>query len=151
MQRNLSKILQTAYLTHPALLQRDMGPLHPECPQRLAAIKDRLIAAGIWDYLLHEIPDKVTLSCLQSVHTPAYLAKLAQMVPQEGMKQVDLDTFMNPYSLNAAFYAAGAAQKAVGLCKIRCKTLCVQYARLAIMRAQIMPWDFVFLIMWLLQ
>jgi hypothetical protein len=30
-----------------------MGKGHPECAERLEAIKDRLMAAGIWDFLLH--------------------------------------------------------------------------------------------------
>ena len=36
----------TAYITHPSFLLHDMGPYHPECPDRLRAIGDRLIARG---------------------------------------------------------------------------------------------------------
>jgi acetoin utilization deacetylase AcuC-like enzyme len=115
VQGNLSKILQTAYLTHPILTQHAMGFSHPECPERLAAIQDRLIAAGIWDYLLHEPAEKVSLSRLQSIHTPAYIAKLINSVPQAGLTYLDPDTAMNPYTLEAALYAAGAAQKAVDM------------------------------------
>jgi acetoin utilization deacetylase AcuC-like enzyme len=115
VQRNLSKILQTAYLTHPILAQHNVGFSHPECPERLSAIRDRLIAAGIWDHLLHETAEKVSLPLLQSVHTPAYLAKLSKIAPPDGVTYLDVDTAMNPYTLEAAFYAAGAAQKAVDM------------------------------------
>jgi hypothetical protein len=37
----------TAYITHPSFLLHDMGPHHPECPDRLSAINDRLISAGL--------------------------------------------------------------------------------------------------------
>lgn len=115
MQANLSKILQTAYLTHPAYLLHDMGALHPESAARLAALQDRLIAAGIWDCLLHAIPDKVSESLLQKIHSPAYLTRLLQNTPAEGIVRIDADMAMNPFTLEAAYYAAGAAEKAVDM------------------------------------
>ena len=35
-----------AFVTHPDCNRHEMGPGHPECPERLAAIQDRLLAAG---------------------------------------------------------------------------------------------------------
>ena len=44
--------MPTAFITHPSFLLHEMGPYHPECPERLMAISDRLIASGIDHYLL---------------------------------------------------------------------------------------------------
>ena len=41
-----------AFITHRDCLLHDMGSHHPECPERLGAIQDRLIAAGL-DLYLH--------------------------------------------------------------------------------------------------
>ena len=45
--------MPTAYITHPSFLLHDMGPYHPECPDRLHAIGDRLISTGLDSYLTH--------------------------------------------------------------------------------------------------
>ena len=36
----------TAFITHRDCWLHDMGTMHPECPDRLSAINDRLIASG---------------------------------------------------------------------------------------------------------
>ena len=37
----------TAFISHRDCWQHDMGAHHPECPDRLGAISDRLIASGL--------------------------------------------------------------------------------------------------------
>ena len=37
----------TGYFTHPDCLKHEMGPGHPECPERLGAIEDRLLISGV--------------------------------------------------------------------------------------------------------
>ena len=39
--------MTTAFYTHPDCRGHDMGPGHPECPARLDAIDDLLIASGL--------------------------------------------------------------------------------------------------------
>ena len=46
-------MMTTAFITHSACMLHDMGAGHPESPQRLGAIKDRLIAAGLEGLLQH--------------------------------------------------------------------------------------------------
>ena len=41
----------TGYFTHPDCHQHEMGAGHPECPQRLDAIEDRLLITGVADAL----------------------------------------------------------------------------------------------------
>src|SRR6267154_2166187 len=48
-----ANVVPTAYITHPSCLLHDMGPYHPECPDRLRAIGDRLIGSGLDSYLVH--------------------------------------------------------------------------------------------------
>src|SRR4051794_22300369 len=40
---------KTGYFTHPDCRRHDMGRGHPECPERLDAIEDRLLAARLLD------------------------------------------------------------------------------------------------------
>ncbi len=61
----------TAYITHPVCLQHNMGVGHPECPERLIAIRDQLMAAQIYDSL-HEVEaPEVTEQQLARVHPHA--------------------------------------------------------------------------------
>ena len=46
----------TGYYTHPLFRKHEMGPGHPECPQRLSAIDDRLLVTGVLDALEHRDP-----------------------------------------------------------------------------------------------
>jgi acetoin utilization deacetylase AcuC-like enzyme len=105
----------TALIGHSACSLHEMGKGHPECPERIAAISDRLMASGIWDYLLHINASPATREQLARVHPEAYLDKLALMSPATGHVHLEPDTAMNPYSLNAAYYAAGAGVQAVDM------------------------------------
>ena len=92
-----------------------MGPDHPECPERLYAINDQLIASGILDHLLHYNAETVTKQQLLSVHAPDYVEWVFNNAPDSGLLQLDSDTAMNKYTLNAALHAAGAVVQAVDL------------------------------------
>jgi acetoin utilization deacetylase AcuC-like enzyme len=105
----------TAYISHPSFLLHDMGPYHPECPGRLAAIGDRLIASGIDAYLLHYTAPAATREQLARVHGDAYIDEIEAASPDHGLHFVDPDTALCPHSLTAARHAAGAAVMAVDL------------------------------------
>jgi acetoin utilization deacetylase AcuC-like enzyme len=40
-----------AYITHADCARHEMGPQHPECPERLGAINDLLLVKGLLDYM----------------------------------------------------------------------------------------------------
>jgi acetoin utilization deacetylase AcuC-like enzyme len=105
----------TAYITHPSSLLHDMGPYHPECPDRLHAIGDRLISAGLDVYLHHYTAPAATHDQLARVHGEGYLATIADESPTSGLHFIDPDTAMNPHSLDAATHAAGALVLATDL------------------------------------
>ena len=106
--------MRTAYITHPACLKHDMGFGHPETPARIHAIEDRLIAAGLMPYLDCHEAAAATRADLQLVHDDIYIDDILARSPEQGLVYLDDDTVMNPHSLNAALYAAGAAVLAGG-------------------------------------
>ncbi len=107
--------MTTAYLTHPASLRHDMGPGHPECPARIHAIEDQLIASGLMPFLFHYLAPAATREQLLRVHAADYIDSIYQQSPDDGMVYLDPDTAMNPHTLEAALHAAGAAVYAVDL------------------------------------
>ena len=101
----------------------DMGPHHPECPERLDAIADRLIASGLDAHLVHHDAPVATRAQLERVHDSDYIAAIEAASPKAGVSYLDPDTAMNPHSLAAARHAAGAVVLATDLVlRGECKT-----------------------------
>jgi acetoin utilization deacetylase AcuC-like enzyme len=92
-----------------------MGSYHPECPERLAAIEDRLIASGLAPHLLRFEAPIVERHCLTRVHSEKHVSFVESAAPEQGYAQLDPDTAMNVWSLAAARRAAGAAVLATDL------------------------------------
>ena len=105
--------METLYITHPACRLHDMGSWHPECPARLDAINDRLVASGLMDFIDEQTAVPATDADVLRIHTPEHLAYLRKHAPSEGVFEVDGDTLMNPHTLEAAWAAAGAGIVAV--------------------------------------
>jgi len=100
-----------------------MGPHHPECPERLAAIADRLIASGLDAYLEHHVAPAATREQIARVHGTRYIDDVEAASPESGLAYLDPDTALNPHTLDAARHAAGAVVKAVDLAMAgACKT-----------------------------
>jgi acetoin utilization deacetylase AcuC-like enzyme len=104
-----------AFITHPECLLHDMGSHHPECPDRLTAVEDQLIASGIAQFLSRYDAPLVTREQLERVHLADYLDAVEQVAPQRGIVHLDPDTAMNPHTLEAAGRAAGAVVLATDL------------------------------------
>ena len=104
-----------AFITHPECLKHDMGAGHPEQPARLAAIEDQLIASGVAGYLHRYAAPLATDAQLTRVHPAQYVRAIRETAPERGIVHLDPDTAMNPYTLQAALRAAGAAVLAVDL------------------------------------
>ncbi len=111
--------LQTAYISHPLCLKHDMGAHHPECPARIHAIEDQLIASGLFGYLQHHEAPEVTREQLLRVHEADYLDAIAAAAPYQGLVMLDGDTSMNPFTYPAALRAAGAVVMAVDMVMAR--------------------------------
>ena len=105
--------MTTAYYTHPDCRGHDMGRWHPECPQRLDAINDHLLATGLDVALERRDAPIVDLSELALAHSEGYvvaLKALLEQVASSGVpRAIDPDTVAGPGTLYAALRAAGAA------------------------------------------
>jgi acetoin utilization deacetylase AcuC-like enzyme len=99
----------SAYITHPSSLLHEMGPGHPECPERVSTINDSLLARGLLDLMLPYTAPAATLAQVHRVHDALYVAELVAAAPESGYHLVDPDTAMNRHTLAAAWHAAGAA------------------------------------------
>jgi acetoin utilization deacetylase AcuC-like enzyme len=104
-----------AYITHSDCLKHEMGPHHPECPERIGAIHDLLLIKGLLDYMHPYDAPCATDAQLGRAHSMQYIRELAAQVPTSGYAQIDPDTLMNPDSYQAALHAAGAAVLATDL------------------------------------
>lgn len=105
--------MSTLFFSHPDCRLHDMGAGHPECPQRLDAISDHLIATGLDIMLQHEEAPLATLAQLERAHSAAYVLQLKDVlerVRDSGEpRALDPDTVAAPGTWQAALRAAGAA------------------------------------------
>ncbi len=103
--------MATAFYTHPDCKLHEMGALHPECPERLAAIQDQIIASRISDALVYREAPLAGEAVLASVHTPAYINTIKRYAAcaATARVEIDSDTSMNAYTWRAALRASGAA------------------------------------------
>lgn len=105
----VASVQGTAFFAHPDCAAHEMGDGHPECPERLHAISDQMLASGL-DALVHHFDAPLADPAdLRRVHPQAYLDLLRSKSPQEDYAWLDPDTRMNPATLRAAYRAAGAA------------------------------------------
>ena len=107
--------MKAAYISHISSTRHDMGEGHPECPDRVAVIADRLLMRGVLDYMERFEAPEATREQLARAHDALYVAEILSKAPAEGYVQVDPDTAMNPHTATAALHAAGAAVLATEL------------------------------------
>src|SRR6266850_699221 len=107
--------MSAAFITHPVCLKHGMGAHHPEQPARLSAIEDQLIASGVAPHIARYEAPLATDEQLARVHPVEYVRAIRELAPKQGTVHLDPDTAMNPWSLQAALRAAGAAVLAVDL------------------------------------
>lgn len=104
--------MQTLLITHPAALLHEMGPGHPERPERLRAIEAAL-AGEAFRTLLWEPAPAAARQAILRVHPQDYFEAIETASPRQGYARLDGDTVMNPATLEAAMHAAGGACHAV--------------------------------------
>jgi acetoin utilization deacetylase AcuC-like enzyme len=105
--------MSTVFYSHPACRLHDMGPGHPECPQRLDAISDHLLATGLDIALDYREAPEATIEQIERAHSAHYVTEiqdLLQQVREAGVtRALDPDTIACPATLDAALRSAGAA------------------------------------------
>jgi acetoin utilization deacetylase AcuC-like enzyme len=109
---------KTGYFTHPDCWKHEMGAGHPECPERLDAIENRLLVSGVGDALIKRESSAAPIADIELAHGRMYVAALRGLT--DGLReeidaggpthaQIDPDTSINVHTWDAALRAAGAA------------------------------------------
>ena len=105
--------MTTAFYSHPDCRGHDMGRGHPECPQRLDAIDDYLLATGLEVALQRIEAPLVDLADVVHAHSSGYVVELRdaleQLAPGGALLAIDPDTAANAGTWAAVRRAAGAA------------------------------------------
>jgi acetoin utilization deacetylase AcuC-like enzyme len=105
--------MTTAYFSHPDCRGHDMGNGHPECPARLDAIEDHLLATGLDVALTRFDVPLADHADLALAHSEGYLVELSEFMQQAAAngehRALDPDTTVCPATWRAALRAAGAA------------------------------------------
>ncbi|MGH7049093.1 MAG: histone deacetylase family protein [Acetobacteraceae bacterium] len=101
--------MATLLITHPACLQHDPGPLHPERPARLESVLKALDAQE-FRALAREAAPLASREALRRLHPDHYVEAILAIAPLEGeYRALDPDTAMSRGSVEAALRAAGGA------------------------------------------
>jgi len=112
-QLGKDRVLTVALITHPACLEHDPGPWHPECADRLRVVLRALEAEEFLPLIREEAP-LATMEQLVRVHPESYVQAILEIAPGPGESvAIDADTLMSEGSRDAALRAAGGAVHAV--------------------------------------
>ncbi|MFM6991974.1 MAG: histone deacetylase family protein [Rhodoferax sp.] len=109
---------KTGYYFHPVFRKHEMGAGHPECPERLDAINDWLLATGVMDALHQYQAPPAPIADIELAHGRMHIASIRGLT--DGLRdeieaggpthaQIDPDTSLNVHTWDAALCAAGAA------------------------------------------
>lgn len=100
--------MTTAYISHSDCQKHEMGPAHPESPQRLQAIHHQLVTSGVIERLQRLEAHEASVDELALAHSREHIRTLEALQPERGLAYADPDTALNVHSLRAANLAAGA-------------------------------------------
>ncbi|MFQ5481577.1 MAG: histone deacetylase [Nitrospinaceae bacterium] len=103
----------TGYIYDSLYLEHETGQ-HPECPDRLRSIQNKLENSAILPALHRVSPRPATVQDIERVHQPGYAAGVAAACAAGGA-HLDADTAISPRSHDAALLSAGAGLTAVDL------------------------------------
>ena len=123
---------KTGYFSHRDCRKHEMGEGHPECPQRLDAIDDRLLLTGVADALDPREAPQASIADLERAHGRMYVASLRGLTDSlreevaaggPAHAQIDPDTSLNVFTWDATLRAAGAAVAATDAVMAGARTL----------------------------
>lgn len=113
-QENTSrKVSHTAFVYDDIYLEHKITEGHPETPQRLIAIVDRLKARGLYSELLKLSSRPISSDWLTAIHTPEYVERVKDSC-ESGAKHLDsTDVPISPNSYTVAMAAVGGVFAAI--------------------------------------
>ncbi len=102
--------MNTAIITSDTSINHLTGNGHPERPERIITITEKLKKRNdlIWDK-----PKKFDLDILKKAHDEKYIDMVQKSFPKEGLKFLDGDTVISPGSEKATREAVGSILKAI--------------------------------------
>ncbi len=103
----------TAIFYDDIFLQHETGA-HPECPDRLVAIVERLRSSGLWNKVSLPAGRDATTEELTRVHTAELVDEIGSIAASGG-GNYDADTVISPGSFDVALRAAGTVLAATEL------------------------------------
>jgi len=104
--------MKVGIVYNPVYLEHNTGE-HPESKGRLEAIVRRLKESGLWEKLTHIAPRPAIVEELLHVHDEGHIRYVREMASSGG-GNIDADTVVSARSYDAALYAAGGVERAVG-------------------------------------
>jgi acetoin utilization deacetylase AcuC-like enzyme len=104
-------------ITHPVYFEHDTGPGHPERPDRIAAILEKINTKSSLSNLEIIEPNKAGVDDIVGVHSEHYFHSVSEAI-LNGERVLDSgDTIASEKSLDAALFAAGAMIDGVNILK----------------------------------
>jgi len=104
--------MTTRYYFHPVCIEHELGPQHPESPDRLRII-DRVLEDDDFGALDRRAPELAERTQIARAHPKDYVNRVLANIPAEGYARIDTDTIVSRKSGEAALRAAGALIGAV--------------------------------------
>jgi acetoin utilization deacetylase AcuC-like enzyme len=105
--------MSTGLVYDQRFLQHEPGPAHPERPDRLQAIIDRLQNNHLWDRLAHIPATPAPLAAIEALHDAQYVQRV-RAACEAGESFIDCeDSGICPLSYDAAVLAVGGVLGAV--------------------------------------
>ena len=104
--------MPTLFVTHPACLDHQTPPGHPERPDRLRAI-NAMMEEPEFAALTRAQAPAAAVEAIALCHPMDYIAAIRQATPRQGLARIDADTTLSPGSFEAALRAIGGALHAV--------------------------------------
>ncbi|OHV11910.1 histone deacetylase family protein [Kushneria phosphatilytica] len=105
----------TSWISDRQHVRHHMGAGHPESPERLATIEQRLNASGLLHHTVQFSARPATEEQILEVHSLDHWHQLQHYTPShEGeLTELTSDTLLTPWSIEAARMAAGAATRGI--------------------------------------
>ena len=105
--------MSTLLISDPVFLGHAVPAGHPERPDRIRAI-DKVLSAPDFAALVRlPAPPAATAEIIATAHSPGYVDEVRTAIPEDGIVQLEADTYLCPQSFEIAARAAAAACLAV--------------------------------------
>ncbi|MBX7151177.1 histone deacetylase [bacterium] len=103
--------MATGFVYHAAYQSHEAQGYHPENPDRLRHILQRLEESSLVQELKMITPLEAEISLIQLIHTPEHIRRIQKA--SSGHAFLDADTYVNSFSYSASLTACGGAIAAV--------------------------------------